>query len=132
MPLEQLIRELGEVARHTGAKPIVFRPSLADTIYHPFFLAGIGTVLSLSCLWGAINLLTMGAAHEFDAVRYSWVLAHAMVFGFVGAFIMGFAYQAVPRFKHTSLWKPRLAFSALRSCLCKRAMRRTSARRVVS
>jgi hypothetical protein len=26
---------------------------------------------------------------------------------------MGFAYQAFPRFKHTSLWRPRLAFSAL-------------------
>jgi MFS family permease len=36
-----------------------------------------------------------------------------MVFGFVGFFIMGFAYQAVPRFKHTALWRPRLAFSTL-------------------
>jgi Domain of unknown function (DUF1858) len=43
------------------------------------------------------------------------VLAHgpAMVFGFVGFFIMGFAYQAVPRFKHAALWRPRLAFSSL-------------------
>jgi predicted membrane channel-forming protein YqfA (hemolysin III family) len=36
-----------------------------------------------------------------------------MVFGFVGLFIMGFAYQAFPRFKHTVLWRPRLSFSAL-------------------
>ena len=89
--------------------------SLADTIYRPFFLAGIATVLTLGCLWGAINLLTIGLNQNFTAANYSWVLAHAhaMVFGFVGFFIMGFAYQAFPRFKHTTLWRPRIAFSAL-------------------
>ena len=88
---------------------------IADTIYRPFFLAGIATVLTLGCMWGAINLLTIGVNKSFSSIEYSWVLAHghAMVFGFVGFFIMGFAYQAFPRFKHTSLWRPRLAFSAL-------------------
>ena len=49
-------------------------------------------------MWGAINLLTIGLKQSFTAVNYSWVLAHAhaMVFGFVGFFIMGFAYQAFP------------------------------------
>lgn len=87
----------------------------ARTIYRPFFLAGVVTVLTLGCLWGAINLLTIGVKESFSAVRYSWVLAHghAMVFGFVGFFIMGFACQAVPVFKHTALWRPRLALSSL-------------------
>ena len=91
------------------------RASIADTIYRPFFLAGIATVLTLGCMWGAINLLTIGLRKSFSSVEYSWVLAHghAMVFGFVGFFIMGFAYQAFPRFKQTSLWRPRLALSAL-------------------
>ena len=86
-----------------------------DTIYRPFFLAGIATVLTLGCLWGAINLLTIGMKESFSAVNYSWVLAHAhaMVFGFVGFFIMGFAYQVVPRFKQTALWRPQLAFLSL-------------------
>src|SRR5690349_9908464 len=90
-------------------------PSIADTIYRPFFLSGIVTVLTLGCMWGAINLLTIGVKQNFSGVNYSWVLAHAhaMVFGFVGFFIMGFAYQAFPRFKHTALWRPRLSFSAL-------------------
>lgn len=90
-------------------------PSIGDTIYRPFFLAGIATVLTLGCMWGAINLFTIGVKRSFSSVEYSWVLAHghAMVFGFVGFFIMGFAYQAFPRFKHTSLWRPRFAFSAL-------------------
>lgn len=84
-------------------------------IHRPFFLTGIATVLTLGCVWGAINLLTIGVNKNFNSVDYSWVLAHghAMVFGFVGFFIMGFAYQAFPRFKQTTLWRPRLAFSAL-------------------
>lgn len=92
-----------------------FTPSIADTIYRPFFLAGIAVVLTLGCTWGAINLLSIGLSQNFRAISYSWVLAHghAMVFGFVGFFIMGFAYQAFPRFKHTTLWKPKLAFAAL-------------------
>ena len=90
-------------------------PSIGDTIYRPFFIAGIATLMTLGCMWGAINLLTIGLNQNFSAVRYSWTLAHghAMVSGFVGFFIMGFAYQAIPRFKHTSLWKPRVAFMSL-------------------
>ena len=90
-------------------------PNVAGTIHRPFFLAGVVTVLTLGCVWGAINLLTIGVRESFSAVKYSWVLAHAhaMVFGFVGFFIMGFAYQAVPTFKQTVLWRPRLALSSL-------------------
>lgn len=113
VPIEALLSELSSAAM----KPASFESSssIADTIYRPFFLAGIATVLTLGCMWGAINLLTIGVKETFSGVNYSWVLAHghAMVFGFVGFFIMGFAYQAFPRFKHASLWRPRLAFSAL-------------------
>jgi len=115
VPIENLLRELNEAAIQPAVKPAEFAPSLADTIYRPFFLAGIATVLTLGCMWGAINLLTIGLKQSFTAANYSWVLAHAhaMVFGFVGFFIMGFAYQAFPRFKHTTLWRPKLAFSPL-------------------
>jgi hypothetical protein len=113
--VETLLRELNEAAANPTSNNIEFAPSIADTIYRPFFLAGIATVLTLGCVWGAINLLTIGLKRDFSAVAYSWVLAHghAMVFGFVGLFIMGFANQAFTRFKHTTLWRPRLAFSAL-------------------
>jgi len=111
--IDALLAELNDAALKSATTE--FSPSIADTIYRPFFLAGIATVLTLGCVWGAINLLTIGLQESFSAVKYSWVLAHghAMVFGFVGFFIMGFAYQAVPRFKHTALWRPRLAFSSL-------------------
>ncbi len=115
VPIEKLLRELNEAASQTASNVPEFAPSIGDTIYRPFFLAGIATVLTLGCMWGAINLLTIGLKQTFTAVNYSWVLAHAhaMVFGFVGFFIMGFAYQAFPRFKHSSLWRPKLAFTAL-------------------
>src|SRR5215510_1434334 len=89
--------------------------SPGDTIYRPFFLAGIATVLTLGCMWGAINLLAIGLKQNFNTISYSWILAHghAMVFGFVGFFIMGLAYQVFPRFKQTSLWRPRLALASL-------------------
>src|SRR5215510_3491316 len=109
-----LLNELNDAAPNAVA-PTSPERSIGDAIYRPFFLAGITTVLTLGCMWGAINLLAIGLKENFTTISYSWILAHghAMVFGFVGFFIMGFAYQAFPRFKHTSLWRPRLAFSAL-------------------
>jgi hypothetical protein len=113
--LDQLLRELNETAQHPRAIAGTAQQSIADTIYRPFFAAGIVTLLTLGCMWGAINLLTIGLTQNFSTIKYSWTLAHghAMVTGFVGFFIMGFAYQAFPRFKHTSLWKPKLAFMSL-------------------
>lgn len=114
VPPDQLLHELNEAASNP-AVPVVSVRSFGDTIYRPFFIAGIATLLTLGCMWGAINLLTIGLTQNFSAIKYSWTLAHghAMVSGFVGFFIMGFAYQAFPRFKHTSLWKPGLAFMSL-------------------
>ena len=90
-------------------------PTRPLTLYRPFFLSGVATVLTLGCVWGAINLFTIGRQESFSAVKYSWVLAHghAMVFGFVGLFIMGFAYQVIPRLKQIELSGPRLALSSL-------------------
>ena len=113
--LDQLLRELYEATKNPKAITVTTEPSIADTIYRPFFVAGMATLLTLGCMWGAINLLTISLTQSFSAIKYSWTLAHghAMVTGFVGFFIMGFAYQAFPRFKHTSLWKPKLAFASL-------------------
>ncbi|MCS7158497.1 MAG: DUF1858 domain-containing protein [Blastocatellia bacterium] len=116
VPLDRLLDELNAAAeRESAGGEIAFRPTLADTIYRPFFLAGLLTLFTLGCVWGAVNLWLMGMRQNFAGVDYSWILAHghAMVFGVVGFFIMGFAYQAFPRFKHTSLWRPTLAWSAL-------------------
>lgn len=115
VPLDHLLSELNQAAKDTNPPAMVSGRSIGDTIYRPFFKAGLATLLTLGCVWGAINLLTIGLTQNFNIVKYSWTLAHghAMVTGFVGFFIMGFAYQAFPRFKHTALWKPKLAFMSL-------------------
>ncbi len=94
---------------------ITEKPAARLRIFKPFFVAGISVLLSVGALWGAINLFFIGEDKNFAAIDYSWVLAHghAMVFGFVGLFIMGFAYQAFPLFKQASLWRPRLAYASL-------------------
>lgn len=88
------------------------RETLPDYIYRRFFKAGILVVLTVGCTWGAVNLLEIGLAGSFLQMRLLPAIhahAHAMVFGWVGLFVMGFAYQSFPRFKATSLWKPKLA-----------------------
>lgn len=88
---------------------------LGNKIYQFFFISALVTLFTLGCMWGAINLLIIGFEESFHGIDYSWVMAHghAMIFGFVGFFIIGFSYQALPRFTGTRLWKPRLAFSVL-------------------
>lgn len=88
---------------------------LGQKIHQYFFISALVTIFTLGCMWGAINLLLIGLEESFHGIDYSWVLAHghAMVFGFVGLFIMGFSYRALPHFKGTTLWNPLLALSTL-------------------
>lgn len=88
---------------------------VADTIYRPFFKAGIAVALTLGAVWGAWLLVRIALYGSFTAVGIHEVNAHghAQIFGWVGLFVMGFAYQAFPRFKHTSLRYPRLALATL-------------------
>ncbi len=120
VPIERLLREVRDrLARppDPSASPEgeegVSR--LADAIYRPFFKAGIAVVLTLGAAWGAYLLLRIAATGRFAAAGLREVNAHghAQIFGWVGLFVMGFAYQAFPRFKHTSLAFPRLAWASL-------------------
>ncbi len=84
---------------------------LADTIYRRFFKAGIVVILTAGAVWGAYLLLQIAARGSFTAVSIHDINAHghAQIFGWMGLFVMGFAYQAFPRMKHTNLWRPDLA-----------------------
>jgi hypothetical protein len=119
VPIERLLQEIDQVIRRPSASPPLAvtpvgrldNPSynndeLADTIYRPFFKAGIAVVLSLGAVWGAYLLLRIGLQGSFAAPGLHEVNAH-------GHAQMGFAYQAFPRFKHTSLSSPRLAYATL-------------------
>jgi len=110
--LDALLKDLNAELEKPAKDPYVYQESLADYIYRRFFKTAIVIVLSLGGLWGVIALMqiSLGQAllqpHLLPAIHAH---AHAMIFGWVGLFVMGFAYQSFPRFKVTTLWRPRLA-----------------------
>ncbi|MCC6125305.1 MAG: DUF1858 domain-containing protein [Pirellulales bacterium] len=118
VPLEQLLDEIRQaISGHP--RPVAETPALGeplgDAIYRPFFRAGIAVVLTLGAAWGAILLVRIALLRSFTAIPVHEINAHghAQIFGWVGLFVMGFAYQAFPRFKHTSLAHPRWAYGTL-------------------
>ena len=118
VPLTRLLDELRQaVETDPGASAETPSPTeqLGDTIYRPFFRAGIAVVLTLGAAWGALLLVRIALLKSFTAITLHEINAHghAQIFGWVGMFVMGFAYQAIPRFKHTSLAHPRWAYSTL-------------------
>jgi hypothetical protein len=114
VPIERLLHEIRDCLERPSL-PVASPAAGADTIYQPFFKAGIAVVLTLGGVWGAYLLARIGLAGSFTAVGLHEVNAHgqAQIFGWVGLFVMGFAYQAFPRFKHADLAYPRLAFASL-------------------
>jgi hypothetical protein len=120
VPLEPLLEELRSSVAQEQAVPAMHvldnaMPEPVDAIYRPFFRAGIAIVLSLGAVWGAYLLLRIAISGQFTAAGLHDVNAHghAQIFGWVGLFVMGFAYQAFPRFKQTTLAFPKLAFATL-------------------
>lgn len=117
----QLMAELHEAAaRGLDARAAEDSgPSVADAIYRRFFTAGIVLVLTAGATWGAWLLWQIGIRGSFTSISIFHVNAHghAQIFGWVGLFIMGFAYQAFPRMWHTPLAAPRLAAAAFAGML---------------
>lgn len=109
--VDQVLRELNQEAPVAGRK-YVYQEGLADFIYRRFFKAAIVTVLSVGGMWGAISLLQIALGRSFLQLGLLPAIhahAQAMISGWVGLFVMGFAYQSFPRFKNTTLWRPDLA-----------------------
>lgn len=109
--LAELLRELNAEVK-LPARNYRYEESLADFIYRRFFKAGIAIAITLGVLWGAMNLLQIGMRSSFlqpGLLPAIHAHAHAMVYGWVCLFVMGFAYQSFPRFKNTNLWRPELA-----------------------
>ncbi len=109
--LGSLLEELNAEAQRPQ-QPVVYQEKLEDYIYRRFFKAGITIVLTVGALWGAVNLAQIALGKSFlqmHLVQSIHAHAHAMIFGWVGLFVMGFALQSFPRFKNTTLWRPHLA-----------------------
>jgi len=114
----RLLAELQGAAQNSilEAEAPGYTPGPGDLIYRRFFRAGILTMFTFGCVLGAINLAIMAASHRLaslDMRAVTWAHAHAQVAGWVTFFVMGFAYQAIPRFKFTTLWRPLLASRSL-------------------
>ncbi len=110
--LEAILKDLNAEIGDPAKKDYVYHESLADYIYRRFFKAAIVIVLSLGGLWGVISLMQISLGQALLQPQLLPAIhahAHAMIFGWVGLFVMGFAYQSFPRFKVTTLWRPRLA-----------------------
>lgn len=110
--LDELIQEINHEIENPCDQPYVYNETLPDYIYRRFFKAGVLTVLTVGCLWGAVNLLQIALGKSFLQLRLLPSIhahAHAMIFGWAGMFVMGFALQSFPRFKNTRLWCPDLA-----------------------
>lgn len=80
-------------------------------LYRPFFRAGIVSVLTLGAAWGVYLLLRIASSRSFTAIGIHEVNAHghAQIFGWVGLFVMGFAYHVFPGVRQTTLNGPRWA-----------------------
>src|SRR6516164_2953453 len=115
---QSLIAELEEAARIVGSTFSGFRfaSGPVDVIYRRFFKAAILTMFTFGCVMGGVNLAVMAIRHQLaslDLRAVTWAHAHAQIAGWVTFFVMGFAYQAIPRFKFVALWRPRLARATL-------------------
>ena len=87
-----------DAAIKSGTAGLVDAPARVS-IYRPFFIAGILSVLTTGCLLGAIALWGISQRHNYVTGGWTpWILAHAnsQLFGWVGLFVMGFALQQHP------------------------------------
>lgn len=64
-------------------------------VHRPFFRAAIAVSLTAGALWGALLLLRVSIDGSFTAISIHDINAHghAQIFGWVGLFVMGFAYE---------------------------------------
>jgi hypothetical protein len=111
---DRLLTELRATASTPRANFAPAPAGVADTIYRRYFLGAIVLILTAGASWGAFLLWQIGIAGKFTGISIHQVNAHghAQIYGWVGLFVMGFAYQAFPRMWQTTLAAPRLAVGA--------------------
>ncbi len=109
--LEKILVELNEASRKSSStKATVLRGSIGEILWRRFFKFGI-VFGSIGWTFGAVNLAYIAFKRSYFKLPIPLIFSHThiQILGWVGLFVMGFAYQAFPRFKFVSLWNPRLA-----------------------
>lgn len=104
----ELQDEIDKSKSHTAEKGLPFQP---QNIHVPFIKAAIIFALSTGCLYGAGVLAYMALHGTMAGIPRAMMEAHghAQVYGWVGLFIMGISYFALPRFWNATLYKSLLA-----------------------
>ncbi|MCC6547844.1 hypothetical protein IT570_11825 [Candidatus Sumerlaeota bacterium] len=90
------------------AEAFLAKEKVSSGIEQPYFASAIGVVLTIGALWGVIILLRIALNGSFTSVDVQEVNAHghAQIFGWVGLFVMGFAYRMLPALVgHPLPWK---------------------------
>jgi uncharacterized protein involved in response to NO len=77
-----------------------------------YIVTGLFFMLVPGTLAGVANLLTISAGHTPSAADAGWVQAHghAQIFGWLGTFILGIGYFAIPRMR-LAPWSPAAAWT---------------------
>lgn len=106
--LPTLLQELSESSQTHAPLPTIAAPELGDVIYRRFFIAAVIFLMTLGASWGAHILAKIAKSGSFVDASILSIQAHAQaqVYGWMGLVVMGFAYQAFPRFWKTSLRNP--------------------------
>lgn len=79
-------------------------------LYRPFFLSALTIMLTTGAGWGLWFLYQIAVTGKTTGVNLHAINAHGqtVIYGFLGLFIMGFAYQVFPK-----IWAQPIAWSGL-------------------
>lgn len=105
---DQLIADLEKAIQGESVDTVVVETGHVreeSTLYRSFVKSAIVCVLTAGATWGLLIVGMNALLGRFSLMNLSLSQTHAtvQVYGWVGLFIMGFAYHAIPRFKNAPL-----------------------------
>lgn len=115
MPLDKLIDELKEAIQGAEAASTGNTPSQPEDVHVSFIKVAIAFALTTGCLYGAGILFYFGTHGALSGLPRAMLEAHGhtQVYGWVGLFIMGISYFALPRFWNATLYNAIMARMSL-------------------
>ncbi len=97
-----------------SAGEVSITKSQSEHVYEIFVKAALIVVLSTGCLYGAVLLAYMAFKNSLSSV--TWILSEThgdtQVYGWVGLFIMGISFFALPKFWNTMLYSTPMAYKS--------------------
>ena len=116
VPLHFLVEELNQAVRgewHDEGAATRERKAVAsaqeqfesENLYKRFVFGALAVALTAGFTLGLVNLMRISLEQSYYSISgvLKQVHGHAQLFGWVGLFVMGVAFHAVPRFKGVSL-----------------------------